>query len=140
MHPRRWPIDNSTPSGRRNICVAALLLVLAVVVVAIVVVSGAAVTTGRPSGIALMAADRHQIDTETQKAALGCSWWRNCWQFSGSTRRKLIGSVPPTCRYKCGLCSPCRAVHVPIQPGWSSPMEYYPEAWRCQCGNKLFMP
>ncbi|CAN6446536.1 unnamed protein product [Victoria cruziana] len=44
-------------------------------------------------GIALMAADRHQIDTETQKqSALGCSWWRNCWQFSGSTRRKLIGN------------------------------------------------
>ncbi|EYU41442.1 hypothetical protein MIMGU_mgv11b0174041mg, partial [Erythranthe guttata] len=41
---------------------------------------------------------------------------------------------------KCGRCSPCKAVHVPIQPGMSLPLEYYPEAWRCKCGNKLFMP
>ncbi|KAJ0035370.1 hypothetical protein Pint_24746 [Pistacia integerrima] len=50
------------------------------------------------------------------------------------------GSSPPTCRSKCGNCSPCKPVHVPIQPGMSMPLEYYPEAWRCKCGNKLFMP
>ncbi|XP_048333896.1 EPIDERMAL PATTERNING FACTOR-like protein 5 [Ziziphus jujuba] len=50
------------------------------------------------------------------------------------------GSSPPTCRSKCGRCSPCKPVHVPIQPGLSFPLEYYPEAWRCKCGNKLFMP
>ncbi|KAL3828760.1 hypothetical protein ACJIZ3_017562 [Penstemon smallii] len=50
------------------------------------------------------------------------------------------GSSPPTCRSKCGRCAPCKPVHVPIQPGWSTPLEYYPEAWRCKCGNKLFMP
>ncbi|XP_004296573.1 PREDICTED: EPIDERMAL PATTERNING FACTOR-like protein 4 [Fragaria vesca subsp. vesca] len=50
------------------------------------------------------------------------------------------GSAPPRCRSKCGRCSPCKAVHVPIQPGLSIPLEYYPEAWRCKCGNKLFMP
>ncbi|KAG8636747.1 EPIDERMAL PATTERNING FACTOR-like protein 4 [Manihot esculenta] len=50
------------------------------------------------------------------------------------------GSSPPTCRSKCGKCSPCKPVHVPIQPGFSIPLEYYPEAWRCKCGNKLFMP
>lgn len=50
------------------------------------------------------------------------------------------GSSPPTCRSKCGRCAPCKAVHVPIQPGFSIPLEYYPEAWRCKCGNKLFMP
>ncbi|KAK9182674.1 hypothetical protein WN944_025820 [Citrus x changshan-huyou] len=50
------------------------------------------------------------------------------------------GSSPPTCRSKCGRCSPCKPVHVPIQPGLSMPLEYYPEAWRCKCGNKLFMP
>ncbi|KAK9137461.1 hypothetical protein Sjap_008055 [Stephania japonica] len=57
-------------------------------------------------------------------------------------RRKLVGpgSAPPTCRSKCGKCGPCKAVHVPIQPGLSFPLEYYPEAWRCKCGNKLFMP
>ncbi|XP_010256175.1 PREDICTED: EPIDERMAL PATTERNING FACTOR-like protein 4 [Nelumbo nucifera] len=58
------------------------------------------------------------------------------------SRRRLAGpgSSPPTCRSKCGRCSPCKAVHVPIQPGRSIPLEYYPEAWRCKCGNKLFMP
>ncbi|KAF7806901.1 EPIDERMAL PATTERNING FACTOR-like protein 4 [Senna tora] len=50
------------------------------------------------------------------------------------------GSVPPSCRSKCGWCAPCEPVHVPIQPGLSIPLEYYPEAWRCKCGNKLFMP
>ncbi|XP_068636300.1 EPIDERMAL PATTERNING FACTOR-like protein 5 [Aristolochia californica] len=50
------------------------------------------------------------------------------------------GSSPPTCRSKCGKCSPCKPVHVPIQPGRSMPLEYYPEAWRCKCGNRLFMP
>ncbi|XP_022138712.1 EPIDERMAL PATTERNING FACTOR-like protein 4 [Momordica charantia] len=57
-------------------------------------------------------------------------------------RRRLggPGSSPPTCRSKCGSCSPCTAVHVPIQPGLSLPLEYYPEAWRCKCGNSLFMP
>ncbi|KAL2530518.1 EPIDERMAL PATTERNING FACTOR-like protein 4 [Forsythia ovata] len=58
------------------------------------------------------------------------------------TRRRLggPGSSPPTCRSKCGKCLPCKPVHVPIQPGFSMPLEYYPEAWRCKCGNKLFMP
>lgn len=58
------------------------------------------------------------------------------------TRRRLVGpgSSPPTCRSKCGRCWPCKPVHVPIQPGVSLPLEYYPEAWRCKCGDKLFMP
>ncbi|XP_047313127.1 EPIDERMAL PATTERNING FACTOR-like protein 4 [Impatiens glandulifera] len=60
-----------------------------------------------------------------------------------SERRRLVGGLgswPPACKSKCGICSPCDAVHVPIQPGFSTPQEYYPEAWRCKCGNKLFMP
>ncbi|XP_039114842.1 EPIDERMAL PATTERNING FACTOR-like protein 4 [Dioscorea cayenensis subsp. rotundata] len=58
------------------------------------------------------------------------------------SRRRLSGpgSSPPTCRERCGRCFPCRPVHVAIQPGRSIPLEYYPEAWRCKCGNKLFMP
>ncbi|XP_059625247.1 EPIDERMAL PATTERNING FACTOR-like protein 5 [Cornus florida] len=66
------------------------------------------------------------------------------WESFGGvlTQRRLRGpgSSPPTCRSKCGICSPCKPVHVPIQPGLSMPLEYYPEAWRCKCGNKLFMP
>ncbi|XP_074559709.1 uncharacterized protein LOC141815654 [Curcuma longa] len=53
------------------------------------------------------------------------------------------GSYPPQCAGKCGACAPCRPVHVAVPPGWSSSpvtTEYYPEAWRCKCGNKLYMP
>ncbi|KAM3707169.1 hypothetical protein ACB098_02G003700 [Castanea mollissima] len=58
-----------------------------------------------------------------------------------SSRRRLgLGSSPPTCRSKCGRCSPCKPVHVAIHPGVATPLEYYPEAWRCQCKNKLYMP
>ncbi|GER41602.1 epidermal patterning factor-like protein [Striga asiatica] len=60
----------------------------------------------------------------------------------GPARRRLggPGSSPPTCRSRCGRCAPCEPVHVPVQPGFSMPLEYYPEAWRCKCGDKLFMP
>ncbi|KAL6535272.1 hypothetical protein OROMI_026646 [Orobanche minor] len=58
------------------------------------------------------------------------------------TRRRLggPGSWPPTCRSKCGWCGPCEPVHVPVHPGFRMKLEYYPEAWRCKCGDKLFMP
>ncbi|KAJ4818007.1 EPIDERMAL PATTERNING FACTOR-like protein [Rhynchospora pubera] len=55
-------------------------------------------------------------------------------------RRQLIGSAPLLCRGRCGRCHPCRPVQVAIQPGTLEPMEYYPIVWRCQCGNKLFLP
>ncbi|KAL5709874.1 hypothetical protein ACHQM5_020507 [Ranunculus cassubicifolius] len=51
-----------------------------------------------------------------------------------------LGSFPPRCKAKCGNCTPCKPVHVPVPPGTSEPTEYYPEAWRCKCGNKLYMP
>ncbi|MCL7022705.1 hypothetical protein MKW94_013536 [Papaver nudicaule] len=50
------------------------------------------------------------------------------------------GSSPPRCTSKCGKCRPCKPVHVPIPPGTPVTTEYYPEAWRCKCGNKLYMP
>ncbi|XP_072973610.1 EPIDERMAL PATTERNING FACTOR-like protein 4 [Typha angustifolia] len=64
------------------------------------------------------------------------------WEPTVWARRRLAGpgSSPPTCRARCGKCFPCRPVHVAIQPGRSILLEYYPEAWRCKCGNKLFMP
>ncbi|XP_062172767.1 EPIDERMAL PATTERNING FACTOR-like protein 6 [Alnus glutinosa] len=50
------------------------------------------------------------------------------------------GSSPPRCTSKCGKCTPCNPVHVPVPPGTPVTTEYYPEAWRCKCGNKLYMP
>ncbi|KAH9554335.1 hypothetical protein CY35_08G058400 [Sphagnum magellanicum] len=56
--------------------------------------------------------------------------------------RLLIGSSPPTCRGKCDLCQPCKPVHVIIAAPrvTITEQEYYPEVWRCQCGNMLYMP
>ncbi|WVY92410.1 hypothetical protein V8G54_031498 [Vigna mungo] len=58
------------------------------------------------------------------------------------SRRFLVGpgSSPPLCTSKCGNCTPCRPVHVTVPPGTPVTAEYYPEAWRCKCGNKLNMP
>ncbi|QCD77891.1 EPIDERMAL PATTERNING FACTOR-like protein 6 [Vigna unguiculata] len=58
------------------------------------------------------------------------------------SRRFLVGpgSSPPLCTSKCGSCTPCRPVHVTVPPGTPVTAEYYPEAWRCKCGNKLNMP
>ncbi|PQQ19172.1 EPIDERMAL PATTERNING FACTOR-like protein 6 [Prunus yedoensis var. nudiflora] len=50
------------------------------------------------------------------------------------------GSSPPRCTSKCGRCTPCKPVHVPVPPGTPVTAEYYPEAWRCKCGNRLYMP
>ncbi|KAG4997294.1 hypothetical protein JHK85_028733 [Glycine max] len=50
------------------------------------------------------------------------------------------GSLPPWCTSKCGKCTPCRPVHVPVLLGTLVTAEYYPKAWRCKCGNKLYMP
>ncbi|XP_037426154.1 EPIDERMAL PATTERNING FACTOR-like protein 5 [Triticum dicoccoides] len=74
------------------------------------------------------------------KAALEQYSWGD--PAEAARRRELVGpgSSPPTCRSRCGRCHPCRPVHVAIQPGVSFPLEYYPEAWRCKCGDRLFMP
>ncbi|KAM7259521.1 hypothetical protein ACFE04_015262 [Oxalis oulophora] len=60
-----------------------------------------------------------------------------------SFARKLLGgpgSSPPRCVSKCGKCTPCKPVHVLVPPGTPVTAEYYPEAWRCKCGNRLYMP
>lgn len=52
------------------------------------------------------------------------------------------GSSPPRCISRCANCTPCKPVRVPVKPGTPrlQPSEYYPEAWRCMCHNKLYMP
>ena len=59
--------------------------------------------------------------------------------------RLLVGSAPPSCQGKCGSCVPCTPIHVsvgssPVHAGSVVQQEYYPEVWRCKCGNKTFMP
>ncbi|KQK05761.1 EPIDERMAL PATTERNING FACTOR-like protein 6 [Brachypodium distachyon] len=63
-------------------------------------------------------------------------------------RRRLLsggghgpGSHPPRCASKCGSCTPCSPVHVSVPPGGVLvTTEYYPEAWRCKCRDRLYMP
>ena len=59
-----------------------------------------------------------------------------------AVRRRLIGpgSSPPTCHARCGRCFPCRPIHVAVHPAMIVPLDYYPEAWRCKCRSRLFMP
>ncbi|KAF8008152.1 hypothetical protein BT93_K1979 [Corymbia citriodora subsp. variegata] len=68
----------------------------------------------------------------------------NSWLLGEPLARRWLlagpGSSPPTCKGKCGKCTPCKAEHLPIHPGLSRPLEYYPEAWFCKCGNKLYNP
>lgn len=56
--------------------------------------------------------------------------------------RLLVGSSPPTCQGKCGRCIPCSPIHMSYGSphGALTQQEYYPEVWRCKCGNRYFMP
>ncbi|KAH6556826.1 hypothetical protein KP509_1Z153000 [Ceratopteris richardii] len=60
---------------------------------------------------------------------------------ASSMKRGLVGSIPPVCHEQCKPCNPCVRVAVSIQTSGSAlPNEYYPEAWRCQCGSSQFDP
>ncbi|KAG6538282.1 hypothetical protein ZIOFF_003395 [Zingiber officinale] len=56
------------------------------------------------------------------------------------------GSWPPKCTSRCGTCTPCSPVHVSVPPRQQQKQkkadaaEYYPEAWRCRCGGRLYVP
>ncbi|KAK3118893.1 hypothetical protein QOZ80_9BG0710180 [Eleusine coracana subsp. coracana] len=113
---------------------AALLAVLLFFAAAVVV------TTARPTRLPAAALARRRIDSSTPVAR--STMWPDGVAAVQPRRRWLVGpgSSPPTCRSRCGRCQPCRAARVAIQPGVGPQWEYYPEVWRCKCGNKLFMP
>ena len=86
---------------------------------------------------------RRRIDSSTAVGAASGAWWADGSGVVVPARRRWLigpGSSPPTCRARCGRCTPCRPTRVAIQPGVGPQWEYYPEVWRCKCGNKLFMP
>nr|TKW01370.1 hypothetical protein SEVIR_8G175400v2 [Setaria viridis] len=101
---------------------------------------------GRPIRLPAAALARRRIDSSTAVTAattrIGGTWTADAAAFPAARRRWLVGpgSSPPTCRGRCGRCAPCRPTRVAIQPGVGPQWEYYPEVWRCKCGNKLFMP
>ncbi|XP_009386867.2 EPIDERMAL PATTERNING FACTOR-like protein 6 [Musa acuminata AAA Group] len=65
---------------------------------------------------------------------------QEAWAGGRRELRGGPGSYPPLCTAKCGDCTPCVPVHVAVPPGRPVIAEYYPEAWRCKCRNKLYMP
>lgn len=88
----------------------------------------------------------HEADIYLQKLEKTTVEENSNWDIAkgsmGGARRLLggPGSSPPRCMSKCGKCTPCKPVHVPVPPGTPVITEYYPEAWRCKCGNKLYVP
>ncbi|CAA7037930.1 unnamed protein product [Microthlaspi erraticum] len=64
------------------------------------------------------------------------------WSKEADLRRVLrgLGSSPPRCLSRCGRCRPCKPERVSVPPGTPVTAEYYPEAWRCKCGGKYYMP
>ncbi|RLM70102.1 hypothetical protein C2845_PM17G12180 [Panicum miliaceum] len=119
-------------SGRVGRRAAALL-------VAVLLAAAMVATAGRPIHLPVAALARRRIDSST---AITRSARADGAAAVPARRRWLIGpgSSPPTCRARCGRCTPCRPTRVAIQPGVGPQWEYYPEVWRCKCGNKLFMP
>ncbi|KAL5226944.1 hypothetical protein ABZP36_015209 [Zizania latifolia] len=83
-----------------------------------------------------------RLDLGRQTAPFGSNQQQHSW--SGGRWRRLLaegpGSYPPRCTAKCGACSPCDPVHLAVPPGVPVSAEYYPEAWRCKCGNRLYVP
>jgi len=103
----------------------------------------AVATAGRPVRLPAAALARRRIDSSTAVGAASGAWWADGSSAGVPGRRRWLigpGSSPPTCRARCGRCTPCRPTRVAIQPGVGPQWEYYPEVWRCKCGNKLFMP
>ncbi|KAL3628426.1 hypothetical protein CASFOL_027472 [Castilleja foliolosa] len=56
-------------------------------------------------------------------------------QPAGNDTVPGTGSEPPSCIGKCGECTPCEPVLISVPP-----LEYYPQIWKCKCGDKLFDP
>ncbi|KAL6841641.1 hypothetical protein ACP4OV_028580 [Aristida adscensionis] len=129
-------------SGRRRRLAAALLAAAVLFAVA------TAVTAGRPIRLPAAAVARRRIDSSTLiisrggTTAAATTTMKAVGDATAPRRRWLVGpgSSPPTCHARCGRCTPCRPTRVAIQPGVGLQWEYYPEVWRCKCGNKLYMP
>ncbi|KAJ0786013.1 putative EPIDERMAL PATTERNING FACTOR-like protein [Helianthus annuus] len=64
--------------------------------------------------------------------------------------KRILQSSPPSCMNKCENCTPCEATLVnPLDPKlidykdqslWEHNYNYYPQVWKCKCGDKLYEP
>ncbi|XP_060168093.1 EPIDERMAL PATTERNING FACTOR-like protein 8 [Lycium barbarum] len=56
---------------------------------------------------------------------------------------RVDGSIPVACHSKCHQCMPCMPIQVFIEEDYNDDDEneqYYPQVWRCSCGDKVFSP
>ncbi|KAM1650673.1 hypothetical protein EV1_003279 [Malus domestica] len=58
----------------------------------------------------------------------------------GTVNKLRRGSFPATCRSKCDECEPCMPVQVSVRAMSSEENEYYPQVWKCVCGDSIFSP
>ncbi|KAI5063889.1 hypothetical protein GOP47_0020559 [Adiantum capillus-veneris] len=83
-------------------------------------------------------------------------------EWRRTVSQEVMGSIPRSCSFaKCNGCVPCRPIQMRVDPtGNSKTMgsssgttstgydphaqddgeQYYPQAWRCQCKGKFYMP
>ena len=77
----------------------------------------------------------------------------NVYDEEGTSKKERIDSIPPDCKGKCGTCTPCVAVQVPVEPPFQKEKkmntsisanvradEYKPIKWGCKCSNLIFPP
>lgn len=51
---------------------------------------------------------------------------------------KVDGSIPVACQSKCYQCMPIQVL-IEEEDGDENE-QYYPQVWRCRCGDKVFSP
>ncbi|KDP44490.1 hypothetical protein JCGZ_16323 [Jatropha curcas] len=61
--------------------------------------------------------------------------------YRGRARKAMRGSFPARCHSKCNKCRPCMPVQVSIRAMELKEKEYYyPQVWKCICGDGIFSP
>ncbi|KAI8565393.1 hypothetical protein RHMOL_Rhmol03G0255400 [Rhododendron molle] len=63
-------------------------------------------------------------------------------RVSNNEEAYTLGSRPPNCDHKCGVCRPCDAIQVPATTDHVRVQyaNYEPEGWKCKCGTYFFNP
>ncbi|XP_058007395.1 uncharacterized protein LOC131182324 [Hevea brasiliensis] len=58
----------------------------------------------------------------------------------GGPGKAMKGSFPAKCHSKCNQCKPCKPVQVSVHAMELKENEYYPQVWKCICGEDIFSP
>ncbi|KAF2294449.1 hypothetical protein GH714_011510 [Hevea brasiliensis] len=58
----------------------------------------------------------------------------------GGPGKAMKGSFPAKCHSKCNQCKPCKPVQVSVPAMELKENEYYPQVWKCICGEDIFSP